>query len=175
MKYYSFIFFLLFFQNCSNDSWQQMEIENLQYIKESNESFVEPYKLPKVQTVSGKYKFLNREGSSSFGYLFEISIDSLTKAEALKTGFITTDTVEVEGKKQIWGPTVGFDYKFQIEFQFYDKDNFMIYELKDSCNAETGKANIIQREQNNFKPEILKATKKVKAKLYLRDYIQIVG
>ncbi|MBI4945551.1 MAG: hypothetical protein HY840_04020 [Bacteroidetes bacterium] len=169
------LFLLPIFHQCSNDNWQKIEIENLSDIKNANESYVEKYKLQKIQNVTGRYKFLTREKVSSFGYVFEINIDSLDKSEFDKTSFNKTDTVEIGNKKQILGQTIGLDYQFEIEFQFYDKDNFIIYTVKDSCDAETGKKNIIQKELKSITPQALKDTKKVKAKLYLRDYIEMVS
>ncbi len=168
------IFSSLVLFSCTNN-WHEIEIDNLRNIQEANKEFVEPFKLPKIQNVNGKYKFLNREGINSFGYVMEIAIDSFSKSKALKARDSKNDTVVIEGKKHLWGPTIGLEYKFEIQFQFYDGDNFLIYELKSSCRAETGKINTLQQEQNNIKPQIIKATKKVKAILYLKDYIQIVS
>lgn len=165
----------LFFQQCSNDNWQQIEIENLTYIKSANEDFVDKFKLPKIQDVAGKFKYISRDKISSFGYIFEISIDSMDLSQFDKAKLNEKDTVMIGNKKKLWGQTKALDYQFEIEFHFCDKDNFVIHTAKDSCDAETGKKNIIQKEIKNIAPQILKDTKNVKVKLYLNDYIEIVS
>ncbi|MGO8763264.1 MAG: hypothetical protein ACLQUS_14865, partial [Desulfobaccales bacterium] len=102
---------------------------------------------PGIEKLNGKVKFMEpRDGSSKklvIGYIFNVSIKSINKEKIpekykkkrmFKGGFFIT-------------PLEQANYSVHFEFKLYDKDGFMLKELKcPEQNVETGRMNKLQEQ-----------------------------